>query len=86
MPGPASPTSAALADGKVRTVSGFDDGSIRIVHPFSAPGMNTTWAVVVEVPRAVFVDPIYASLLETLISGSPCWPRPWRVDPRRATW
>jgi len=60
---------AALADGKMRTVSGFDDGSVRIVYPFSAPGMNTTWAAVIEVPRAVFVDPIYASLFETLISG-----------------
>ena len=60
---------AALADGKMRAVSGFDDGSVRIVYPFSAPGMNTTWAAVVEVPRAIFVDPIYASLFQTLISG-----------------
>ncbi len=60
---------AALSDGKMRAISGLADGSVRIVYPFSAPGMNTTWAAVVDVPRAVFVDPIYSNVFETLFSG-----------------
>jgi len=60
---------AALSDGKMRTISGFDDGSVRIVYPFSASGMNTTWAAIVDVPRAVFVDPIYDNAIMTFAGG-----------------
>ena len=34
---------AALADGRPRTLRGSPDGSVRLVYPFTQPGMNTTW-------------------------------------------
>jgi methyl-accepting chemotaxis protein len=60
---------AAIADGKLKTVTGFDNGMRRFIVPFSAEGMNRTWAIVVDVPANVFTDPVYAEVTGSLIGG-----------------
>lgn len=59
----------ALADGKIRVISGMPDGSVRLVYPFTAPGMNTTWAAVLDVPAAVFSAPVWNQIYTTVIGG-----------------
>ncbi|SFL87559.1 methyl-accepting chemotaxis protein [Methylorubrum salsuginis] len=60
---------AALADGQWRALADGPDGGLRLIYPFSAPGMNTTWAVVMDVPAAVITQPIYRQLAETAAGG-----------------
>ncbi|MET0173251.1 MAG: methyl-accepting chemotaxis protein, partial [Agrobacterium vaccinii] len=59
----------ALADGKIKVLSGMPDGSVRLIYPFSAPGMNTTWAAVLDVPAAVFSAPVWSQIYNTAIGG-----------------
>ncbi|WP_132273661.1 methyl-accepting chemotaxis protein [Neorhizobium sp. BT27B] len=59
----------ALADGKIKVLSGMPDGSVRLVYPFTAPGMNTTWAAVLDVPAAVFSAPVWHQIYNTVIGG-----------------
>ena len=59
----------ALADGKLKVLSGMPDGSVRLIYPFSAPGMNTTWAAVLDVPAAVFSAPVWSQIYNTTIGG-----------------
>jgi len=59
----------ALADGKMRVIEGLPDGSVRLVYPFTAPGMNTTWATVLDVPSAVFSGPVWQQIYSMLIGG-----------------
>ena len=60
---------AALGDGKPRVIRGFADGRTRLVYPFTAPGMNTMWATIVDVPAAVFAAPVQAATMRTVIGG-----------------
>lgn len=59
----------ALGDGKVRVIHGLPDGSVRLIYPFTAPGMNTTWATVLDVPPAVFSAPVWQQIYNMLIGS-----------------
>ncbi|WP_202033691.1 methyl-accepting chemotaxis protein [Agrobacterium larrymoorei] len=60
---------AALADGKMKVISDMPDGSVRLIYPFTATGMNTTWAAVLDIPPAVFSAPVWQQVYSTLIGG-----------------
>ncbi|MGO4854043.1 methyl-accepting chemotaxis protein [Phaeovulum sp. W22_SRMD_FR3] len=60
---------AALADGKPRVVRGFNDNTTRLIYPFTAPGMNRTWATILDVPAAVFSTPVRNEVIATIIGG-----------------
>ncbi len=59
----------ALLDGEMRVIEGGPDGATRLIYPFSTPGMNTTWAAVLDVPESYFSEPVRAELIAGLISG-----------------
>ncbi|WP_417310506.1 methyl-accepting chemotaxis protein [Devosia sp.] len=59
----------ALADGEMKIISDMPDGGLRLVYPFSAPGMNSNWAAVLDVPAAVISGPIMLQTLFTVIGG-----------------
>lgn len=59
----------SLADGKMRVVTGLPNGSVRLIYPFTASGMNTTWATVLDVPSTVFSAPVWHQVYSTLIGG-----------------
>jgi methyl-accepting chemotaxis protein len=58
---------AAIETGEVQIVSPLSNGATRLFLPFSAYGMNKTWAVVVDVPREVFIAPVRERLLDRLM-------------------
>jgi len=60
---------AALSDGKPRVIEGLPDGATRLVYPFTAPGMNTTWATILDVPAAVFMAPVQDAFIESIVGG-----------------
>ncbi|ABF62151.1 methyl-accepting chemotaxis protein [Ruegeria sp. TM1040] len=60
---------AALADGAPRVITGLPDGATRLVYPFTAPGMNTTWATILDVPAAVFTIPVRDAVLSSVSGG-----------------
>ncbi|NGM38987.1 hypothetical protein G4G93_34780 [Methylobacterium sp. DB0501] len=60
---------AALSDGRARILRGGPDGAVRLVYPFTQPGMNTTWALVLDVPAQAFTGPTTARILETALAG-----------------
>ncbi|WP_337248433.1 methyl-accepting chemotaxis protein [Rhodovulum visakhapatnamense] len=62
--------SAALADGRMRVIRDMPDRATRLVYPFTAPGMNTTWAALVDVPAEVFAAPVRAEIARTMVSGA----------------
>lgn len=45
------------------------DGGIRVIYPFSASGMNATWAAVIDVPGAVFSTPVRNEIVSTIAAG-----------------
>ncbi|SOC00182.1 methyl-accepting chemotaxis protein [Rhodobacter maris] len=65
----ANEVQAALADGEMRVISGFDGGAKRIVYPFRARGANVTWAVIFDVPGDVFAAPVRHDVLTTSLGG-----------------
>ncbi|MCK5500706.1 MAG: chemotaxis protein, partial [Tritonibacter mobilis] len=60
---------AALADGAPRVIEGLPDGATRLVFPFTAPGMNTTWATILDVPAAVFTNPVREAVFSSVSGG-----------------
>ncbi|OLP52429.1 methyl-accepting chemotaxis protein, partial [Allorhizobium taibaishanense] len=60
---------AALGDGKMRIIRGLPDGATRLIYPFTAPGMNKTWAAVLDVPAKTFSEPVVAQVTSTAIGG-----------------
>lgn len=60
---------AALSDGTPRVIEGLPDGATRLVYPFTAPGMNTTWATILDVPAAVFNTPVHEAVLSSVSGG-----------------
>ncbi|RFC64048.1 methyl-accepting chemotaxis protein [Fulvimarina endophytica] len=67
--GGAAEVRQALETGATQVIEGLADGDTRIVFPFTAPGMNTTWAAVVDVPEAVFTGPVQDKIQTTLLAG-----------------
>lgn len=59
----------ALADGKPRVVTGFEDGRTRLIYPFTAPGMNRTWATILDVPHDVFTAPVRTEIIQSIVNG-----------------
>ncbi|MCF1451369.1 methyl-accepting chemotaxis protein [Agrobacterium vitis] len=59
----AAEVKAALADGKTRIIHGLPDGATRIVFPFTSPGMNKTWATVLDIPEKTFTGPIKEQII-----------------------
>ncbi|MDY8110323.1 methyl-accepting chemotaxis protein [Fulvimarina sp. 2208YS6-2-32] len=59
----------ALDSGEMQVIEGLPDGTVRLVYPFTAPGMNTTWAVVLDVPSAVFTAPVWSEIKNTVLGG-----------------
>ena len=59
----------ALADGQMRVIRDLPDGSVRLVYPFTAPGMNTTWAAILDVPAAIFSGPVWEQVQFAIIGG-----------------
>ncbi|MFC7662663.1 hypothetical protein ACFQWF_07290 [Methylorubrum suomiense] len=60
---------AALSDGQWRVLTVGPEGGLRLIYPFSAPGMNTTWAVVMDIPAQVIAQPVYRQLTEVTAGG-----------------
>lgn len=60
---------AALADGKPRMLEAPDGSFRRLIYPFTARGMNNTWATVLDIPSEVFTAPIRAEVLANSLSG-----------------
>ncbi|TFF19921.1 methyl-accepting chemotaxis protein [Jiella endophytica] len=61
---------AALASGEPAVISAIEDGAYeRIVYPFTLPGLDTRWAVLLDVPSAAFTTPVYAEVSKFLIVG-----------------
>ena len=59
----------ALADGKMRVIRDMPDGGVRLVYPFTAPGMNTTWAAVLDIPAAIFSEPVWEQIQFAILGG-----------------
>ncbi|MBB3984958.1 methyl-accepting chemotaxis protein [Sagittula marina] len=60
---------AALTNGTPQVIKGLPDGATRLVYPFTAPGMNTTWATILDVPEAVFSTPVHDAVFEAISGG-----------------
>ena len=60
---------AALGDGQMRVIKDGPDGATRLILPFTAPGMNTTWATVLDVPESYFSGPVEAEVIFGVASG-----------------
>ncbi|MBO9195439.1 HAMP domain-containing protein [Rhizobium sp. 16-449-1b] len=58
----------ALSSHGVQIV-GMPDGGARVIYPFTASGMNATWATVVDVPGPVFSKPVWSEVLSTVGAG-----------------
>ncbi|WP_224704760.1 methyl-accepting chemotaxis protein [Devosia aquimaris] len=61
--------SQSLADGQMRVIRDMPDGTVRLVYPFTAPGMNTTWAAILDVPAAIFSGPVLQQIQSAIIGG-----------------
>ncbi|KWV54150.1 chemotaxis protein [Rhizobium altiplani] len=59
----------ALAGQGVQIVKAAD-GGVRVVYPFTATGMNATWAAVIDVPGAVFLTPVRNEIINTIFAGT----------------
>ncbi len=64
---------AALKSGSPATISGLNGGMDepfeRVVYPFAVPDVNTTWAVVVDVPMSVMTAPVADQTWMMIVSG-----------------
>ena len=60
---------AALDDGRPRVIEGLPGGVTRLVYPFTAPGMNTTWATLLDVPADVFALPVRQAIVNAGLGG-----------------
>ncbi len=58
----------ALEGQGVQIVKAADSG-VRVIYPFTASGMNTTWAAVIDVPGAVFSTPVRDEIINTVFAG-----------------
>ncbi|MDO1580688.1 methyl-accepting chemotaxis protein [Rhizobium oryzicola] len=65
----AAEVKAALADGKMRVLRGFEDGRVRLIYPLTTTGMNVTWAAVLDVPANIFSTPVIEAIENAIASG-----------------
>ncbi|APZ52813.1 methyl-accepting chemotaxis protein [Salipiger abyssi] len=61
---------AALADDTPRVIRDMPGGGVRLIYPFTAPGMNRTWAAILDVPAEVFTAPVRREVTATVVSGA----------------
>jgi methyl-accepting chemotaxis protein len=63
----------ALASGKIGHIPNLTFGELasfdRVVYPFALPDINTTWAVIVDVPRAAINAPVQDQTYMMIIGG-----------------
>ena len=63
----------SLATGKVGHIPNLTFGELasfdRVVYPFALPDINTTWAVIVDVPRAAINAPVQDQTFMMIIGG-----------------
>lgn len=64
---------ASLANGTGSLVSNLSDetgeGYDRLLYPFAVPGVNATWAVIIDIPHAAINAPIEAQTMMMIIGG-----------------
>ena len=69
----ASALKTALSNGTSSVVSniGGADGEEfdRLLYPFAVPGVNATWAVIVDIPHAAISAPVHAQTVMMIVSG-----------------
>ena len=59
----------ALDTETLQVVEGLPGGAKRVIYPFSAVGMNSTWAVVLDVPGEVFTLPVRSEVMTAVVGG-----------------
>ncbi len=59
----------ALATGTMQVIRDMPDGSVRLIYPFTAPGMNKTWAAVLDIPASVFQGPVWEQVQIAVLAG-----------------
>ena len=59
----------ALSSGEMQIISDMPGGNVRLIYPFTAPGMHKTWAAVLDVPSAVFSDSVWDQIWGAVIGG-----------------
>jgi methyl-accepting chemotaxis protein len=61
---------ASLADGRSRILHKIHDGTIeRVIYPFAIPDLDTTWAIIVDIPEDVFEAPVWQDLKLLIVGG-----------------
>ncbi len=63
---------AALSSGKPETLLNVAAGAEpfdRLIYPFAVPGVNTTWAVIVDIPESAISAPVEAQTVMMIIGG-----------------
>ncbi|MBR0557170.1 methyl-accepting chemotaxis protein [Ciceribacter sp. L1K23] len=69
----ASVLTAALSGGQselLADLEGADGASFdRLIYPFAVPGVNTTWAVIVDVPKSAISGPVNAQTQLMVVGG-----------------
>ncbi|MDM8016246.1 MAG: methyl-accepting chemotaxis protein [Rhizobium sp.] len=63
----------ALSSGTGSVVAGLanaeGEGFDRLLYPFAVPGVNTTWAVIIDIPHAAINAPVEAQTMMMIIGG-----------------
>ena len=63
----------ALSSGKGSVVTDLSDeageGFDRLLYPFAVPGLNATWAVIIDIPHAAINAPVEAQTMMMIIGG-----------------
>ncbi|MCO6176720.1 methyl-accepting chemotaxis protein [Ciceribacter sp. RN22] len=64
---------AALSSGKPETLLNVSAAGAepfdRLIYPFAVPGVNTTWAVIVDIPESAISAPVEAQTVMMIIGG-----------------
>jgi methyl-accepting chemotaxis protein len=64
---------AALSSGTGSVVEDLandaGEGFDRLLYPFAVPGVNTTWAVIIDIPHAAINAPVEAQTLMMIVGG-----------------
>ncbi|MBZ4023312.1 chemotaxis protein [Rhodobacter sp. TJ_12] len=59
----------ALTEGEMQVVDGLPDGGKRLIYPFAVNGMNTTWAVILDMPDDVFTAPVRSEVVSNSLGS-----------------
>ncbi len=64
---------AALSSGRPETLLNLSAAGTepfdRLIYPFAVPGVNTTWAVIVDIPESAISAPVEAQTVMMIIGG-----------------